>query len=40
MDRAAPCLDGERMAAEIEMLVQALERDLLDAGDFARRIGC
>ena len=29
-------LDGERMAYEGEAFVQALRRDLLDAGDFAR----
>jgi hypothetical protein len=29
-------LDRERMAAEVEVLVVALERDLIDAADFAR----
>jgi hypothetical protein len=30
-------LDCERMAGEVEAFVGALERDLIDAGDFARR---
>ena len=37
--RAAHRLDLERMAAETEIFVQALERDLVDAGDFSRGIG-
>jgi hypothetical protein len=40
IDRAAQRLDLDRMAAETEIFVQALERDLVDAGDFVRRIGC
>ena len=40
IDLAARRLDHERMAAETEIFAQALERDLVDAGDFVRRIGC
>jgi hypothetical protein len=34
--RAAAQLDQERMAREVEALAAALERDLIDADDFAR----
>ena len=37
--RAARELDVERMAAEAETFAEALERDLIDADDFARPIG-
>jgi hypothetical protein len=37
--QAARELDGERMAGEVEAFAQALERDLIDAGDFAPRVG-
>jgi hypothetical protein len=33
---AADALELERMAAEVETFVSALERDLVDAADFAR----
>ena len=36
IDRAAVRLDCERMACETEIFVAALERDLIDAGDFTR----
>jgi hypothetical protein len=36
--RAARSLDEERMADEIEVFAQALQRDLIDAVDFAPRI--
>ena len=36
MTRAAQELDVERMAAEAETFAEALERDLIDADDFAR----
>jgi hypothetical protein len=39
MARAALKLDVERMAAEAETFAAALERDLIDADDFARPIG-
>ena len=39
IDQAVQRLDGERMAAETEIFVQALERDLIDAADFARQTG-
>ena len=39
MARAAHALDVERMAAEAETFAEALERDLIDADDFARPIG-
>jgi hypothetical protein len=39
MARAARELDLERMSAEVEALAAALERDLIDADDFARPIG-
>ena len=34
--RAAAALDQERMEREVEALTAALERDLIDADDFAR----
>ena len=40
MDQIAASLersDRERMAAELQVFVAALERDLIDAGDFAPR---
>jgi hypothetical protein len=40
IDQVVQRLDCERMAAETEIFVKALERDLIDAGDFFRRIGC
>jgi hypothetical protein len=40
IDRAVQCLDLERLAAETEIFAQALERDLIDAGDFERQTGC
>jgi hypothetical protein len=40
IDDAVRRLDHERMAGEMEIFVEALERDLIDAGDFVRRIGC
>ena len=33
---AADALGSERMAADVEILISALERDLVDAADFAR----
>ena len=36
IDRALRELDCERMAHEVEAFAEALERDLIDAGDFAR----
>jgi hypothetical protein len=36
--RAARELDGERMAGEVETFAEALQRDLIDAGDFAPRV--
>jgi hypothetical protein len=39
IDRAVQRLDGERMAAETEIFVEALERDLIDAGDFEWQTG-
>jgi hypothetical protein len=35
IQRAAARLDGERMEAEVDAFVAALERDLIDAADFA-----
>jgi hypothetical protein len=35
IERALDVLDRERMAAEIELFVAALDVDLVDAGDFA-----
>ena len=40
IERAVERLDRERMAGETEIFAQALERDLIDAGDFARGVGC
>ena len=37
IERAAQLLDEERMAAEVEAFAQALQRDLIDAGDFTLR---
>ena len=39
IDRAVRQLDEERMAGEVEVFAQALQRDLIDAGDFAPRVG-
>ena len=39
IERAARELDCERMAREAEAFAEALERDLIDADDFGRRIG-
>lgn len=39
IERAARLLDEERMAGEIEVVAQALQRGLIDAGDFVPRIG-
>lgn len=36
--RAARALDAERLAREADAFAEALERDLIDAGDFARPI--
>jgi hypothetical protein len=36
IQRALDRLERERMEAELDALVVALERDLIDAGDFAR----
>jgi uncharacterized Zn finger protein len=36
IQRAVERLDLERMAADVETLILALQRDLIDAGDFAR----
>jgi len=35
--RALARLERERMTVELGLLVAALDRDLIDAGDFARR---
>ena len=37
--RAVRELDGERMAEEVETFAMALHRDLIDASDFAPRMG-
>jgi hypothetical protein len=37
IDRAVQSLDRERMATETEIIVQALERDLIGADDFVLR---
>jgi hypothetical protein len=39
IERAVRLLDEERMAGEIEAFALALQRDLIDAGDFAPRAG-
>jgi hypothetical protein len=39
LERTVRELDCERMAREAETFAQALERDLIDANDFGRRIG-
>jgi hypothetical protein len=36
LSAAARRLEAERMADEVDLFVQALERDLIDAADFAR----
>jgi hypothetical protein len=36
VEHALARLDAERMAAEVDAFVEALERDLIDAGDFRR----
>jgi len=36
IDRELMRLDRERMAGETEIFVEALQRDLIDAGDFVR----
>ena len=40
IEQAVERLDHERMEGEAEIFAQALERDLIDAGDFTRRVGC
>lgn len=37
IEKAAERLDRARMELEADVFAQALERDLIDAGDFARR---
>jgi hypothetical protein len=37
IEKDAERLDRERMEVEADVFAQALERDLIDAGDFARR---
>jgi hypothetical protein len=37
IDRAVRRLDCERMAEQVEIFAAALERDLVDAGDFEKR---
>jgi hypothetical protein len=39
IERVLRELDEERMAGEVEAFAQALQRDLVDAGDFTPRIG-
>jgi len=39
MARTVRALDAERMAREAETFTEALERDLIDADDFARAVG-
>jgi hypothetical protein len=38
IENDAARLDRERMEAQADVFAQALERDLIDAGDFARRV--
>jgi hypothetical protein len=39
IEAAVDMLDVERMAREVAILVEALERDLIGAEDFARQLG-